>query len=111
MVGFVKRCAVFLLTATTSIVIASACYANDPRCAKPPYGGTVQEFQAIVKYFGGLVPPAKFLSGICNIRYGGNDRAVLYNLGFTDQEIDNKPLADLWVDTITAIHHLAEQPK
>jgi hypothetical protein len=53
--------------------------------------------------------PAKFLSSICEVKFGGADRTTMYNLGFTDQEIDSKPTADLAVDMLTAIRQLAKQ--
>jgi hypothetical protein len=60
------------------------------------YGASVQSFQAFAKNFGHLVTPSKFLPSICQIKYGGADRTSMYNLGFTDQDIDRKPLEDLW---------------
>lgn len=35
----------------------------------------------------------------------------MYNLGFTDQDIDGKPLEDLWVEVLTELHRLARQTK
>ncbi|MFT4115979.1 hypothetical protein [Bradyrhizobium sp.] len=85
--------------------------ADDARCAVPPYGAPVQSFRAFVKNFGSLVPPAKFLPSICQIKYGGAERTPLYNLGFTDSDIDGKPLEDLWVEVLDAVRRLAIQTK
>jgi hypothetical protein len=77
-----------LLAAATLAVLVSTCHGNDPRCAAPPYGDTVQAFQAFVKNFEKYVAPAKVLSSMCQMKFGGADRAAMYNLGFADQEID-----------------------
>lgn len=99
------------MMAALMIHLSSSCLAADPRCSTPPYGGTVQEFQSFVKHFGSYVTPSKFLSSICEVKYGGADRTPMYNLGFTDRDIENKPLADLWVEVISAVHDLAKQSK
>jgi hypothetical protein len=99
----------FVLILVTSVFYTPFGYANDMRCSAPPYGDTVAAFQAFVKYFGQYVPPAKFLSGICDVKYGGADRTPLYNLGFTDKDIETKSTADLGVDMLTALRRLAKQ--
>jgi hypothetical protein len=100
------------LVATSLLMpgIVAAC-ADDARCAVPPYGAPVQSFQAFAKNFGHLVTPSKFLPSICQIKYGGADRTSMYNLGFTDRDIDGKPLEDLWVEVLTELHRLARQTK
>jgi hypothetical protein len=70
-----------VIAAATSIFLMSTCHASDPRCSAPPYGDTVQAFQAYVKNFGQYVAPAKFLSSICEVKFGGADRTAMYNLG------------------------------
>lgn len=98
-----------LLIAVASVSLVSSSYANDQRCNAPPYGDTVQAFQAYVKSFGQYVAPAKFLSSICEVKFGGADRVPMYNLGITDQDIDGKPTADLAVEMLIAIQRLAKQ--
>jgi hypothetical protein len=99
--------------AGTFAVVAFCCQAraDDPRCNAPPYGGTVAEFQAFVKNFGVLVVPTKILPAICNAKFGGADRTGLYNLGFTDQDIDGKDTEDLGVQMIIALKNLADKTK
>jgi hypothetical protein len=94
-------------------VVALCCqgHADDPRCNAPPYGGTIAEFQAFVKNFGALVVPTKILPAICNAKFGGADRTGLYNLGFTDQDIDSKDTEDLGVQMIIALKNLADKTK
>ena len=70
------RSSSILLASVLMVAFASAGHASDPRCSAPPYGGTVQDFQLFVKYFGQYVTPAKFLSGICDVKYGGADRTL-----------------------------------
>jgi hypothetical protein len=62
-----------------------------------------------VKNFGQYVAPAKFLSDICEVKFGGADPAPMYNLGFTDQDINSKSTADLAVDMLDALRRLAKQ--
>lgn len=83
--------------------------ADDARSAVPPYGGSIQSFQAFAKTFGHLVAPSKFLPSICQIKFGGSDRTAMYNLGFTDEDLDRKPLEDLWVEVLTEVHRLASK--
>ena len=83
--------------------------AGDPRCNAPPYGGTVAEFQAFVKNLGSIVTPTEFLPKICNMRYGGAPRTGLYNLGFTDEQIDAKDTVNLAVDVLPALKNLADK--
>ncbi|WP_354105090.1 hypothetical protein [Bradyrhizobium sp. LB14.3] len=99
------------MAASLSMLGAVAAHADDARCAVPPYGASVHSFQAFAKNFGHLVTPSKFLPSMCQIKYGGADRTSMYNLGFTDQDIDGKPLEDLWVEVLTELHRLARQTK
>ncbi|MCK1474149.1 hypothetical protein IVB27_04810 [Bradyrhizobium sp. 197] len=99
------------MAASLPMLGAVAAHADDARCAVPPYGASVHSFQAFAKNFGHLVTPSKFLPSICQIKYGGADRTSMYNLGFTDQDIDGKPLEDLWVEVLTELHRLARQTK
>jgi hypothetical protein len=66
-----------------------AARAEDSRCKVPPYGGAEAKFRSFAATFGVLVTPAKVLSGVCNAKFG-RDRTVLYNLGFTDSDIDSQ---------------------
>jgi hypothetical protein len=93
------------------VVLCSQARADDPRCNAPPYGGTVIKFQAFVKNFGALVVPTKILPAICNAKFGGADRNGLYNLGFTDQDIDTKDTEDLAVQMVIALKNLADKTK
>ena len=93
------------------VALFSQARADDPRCNAPPYGGTIVEFQAFVKNFGALVVPTQILPAICNAKFGGADRTGLYNLGFTDQDIDSKDTEDLGVQMIIALKSLADKTK
>lgn len=95
------------IVAILTVTVQSA-YAADPRCAVPPYGGTVQSFKAFVQSFGHLVVPTKFLSAVCNAKFGG-DRTGMYNLGLTDADIDSKDTEDLAVQMIIAMKNLADK--
>jgi hypothetical protein len=84
------------------MAFSTAAYAGDPRCNAPPYGGTVPEYKAIVANFGQIVVPTRVLSSVCNAKFSGTPRTALYNLGFTDAEIDAKDTEDLAVDMLNA---------
>ena len=94
-----------------AIFCCSQVRADDPRCAAPPYGLRDVSFKAFVKNFGHLVVPTQMLPALCNAKFGGADRAGLYNLGFTDQDIDSKDLGDLAAEVILALHDLASKVK
>jgi hypothetical protein len=102
---------ILLYVATFVVVASPAAHADDPRCSAPPYGGTVAGFQAFVKNFGHIVVPTQTLPAICNAKFSGAPRTGLYNLGFTDQQIDTKSTEDLAVDMIFALKNLADKAK
>jgi hypothetical protein len=83
-----------------------AARAEDSRCKVPPYGGAEAKFRSFAETFGVIVTPAKVLSGVCNAKFGG-DRTMLYNLGFTDSDIDVQDTADLAVEMIGAVRNIA----
>jgi hypothetical protein len=99
------------LAATFVTVLAPAAYAGDPRCNAPPYGSTMTEFKAFVKDYGNVVVPARMLAAVCNAKYGAASRTALYNLGFTDEEIDAKDTVILAFDMIVARTRLADALK
>jgi hypothetical protein len=91
------------------LLCCSQASADDDRCRVPPYGMTDREFKAYVDAFGHLVTSSKILPALCNLKYGRGDRTALYNLGFTDREIESKSLAELAVEELTAIRELARK--
>ena len=102
----VKRTAIAVFFAALSCVANAA----DPRCNAPPSGGTVNGYKAFVKNFGSVVPPVKILGSVCNAKFGG-DRTGLYNLGFTDADIDSKDTATLAADVVMAMKDLVDKVK
>jgi len=88
------------------MVMQTAAHAGDPRCNAPPYGGSVAEFKAFVESFGQIVTPATILPFICMAKFGGESRNALYNLGFTDEQIDKMNLA---VDFLDAVRKVARK--
>ena len=94
--------AAIALSASVSFAVAA-----DPRCSTPPYGGSVATYKAFIKNFGPLLDdPTRMLSGVCDAKFGG-DRTALYNLGFTNADIDTRDTADLAVEVIGAIRNIA----
>jgi hypothetical protein len=88
--------------------IGAPARAADPRCAAPPFGGSMASYQAFVKYFGKVVihgkpvVPDKVLADMCNAKFAKIDRAKLYPLGFTDLEFATKDPEVLGAHLITA---------
>jgi hypothetical protein len=93
------------------IANAEARTADDPRCNTPPYGGSVASYKAFVDTFNHLVTPTKMLSAICNMKFSGADRSALYNLGFTDSEIDSKDTSELAAQLVLALGNLVDKIK
>jgi hypothetical protein len=72
---------------------------------------TEGEFKAFVEALGHIVSPAKTLPIICNMKHSGADRTALYNLGFTDRDIESKKVGDLATGAIMALHNIAIKTK
>jgi uncharacterized protein YecT (DUF1311 family) len=90
-------------------------HAIDPRCNAPPYGGTDAGYQSFVLTLGRLLDPAsperasdKLWSAICKAKFGGLERTGLYNLGFTDAQINATNVDKLAVDMLKALKNLAD---
>jgi hypothetical protein len=65
--------------------------ANDPRCNRPPYGGSPDRYRAALEAFGQKAEEAgKTLEAICNMKFGGADRTPLYKIGLENAEIDRE---------------------
>lgn len=95
-----------LVLGTVLLVLPAA--AADQRCNAPPYGGTVNGYKSFVEHFGQIVTPAHFLGGICQAKYD-HKREGLYNLGFTDGDIDTTPEDELAGQVLLAIKKLADK--
>ena len=97
MSAFAKLSLVAMVVATLS----SAALAGDPRCNRPPYGGSPDRYRAILETFSQkLDSVAKTLGEICNMKFGGADRTALHKLGFTDQDIDTTDTSTLAIDML-----------
>jgi hypothetical protein len=87
---------------------ASSAAAQPSKCSAPPYGGSAAHYRAFIKDFGRLLDnPARMLSAICRAKFEGADRTPLYNLGFTDSEIDGEETSDFAVKMIAALKNLS----
>ena len=88
---------------TAAVIVASslAAGADDPRCSRPPYGGSPDRYRAILEtYKQDLASVDKLLVNICNMKFSGADRSELHKLGFTDQNIDSADTETLAVDVL-----------
>jgi hypothetical protein len=75
--------------AAALIAVTSAAQADDPRCARPPYGGSPDRYRAVLEAYGqDLGRATKALEGICRMKFDGADRSPLYKLQFNDEDIN-----------------------
>jgi hypothetical protein len=89
-----------------AILPVIAAHAEEPKCKAPPYGGTEAKFRSFAQTFGVLVTPSRVLSSVCDAKFGG-DRTMLYNLGFTDADIDARDTVNLAVEMLRAVRNIA----
>ena len=91
------------LAAAIVIAVSSTSYAGDPRCSRPPYGGSPDRYRALNEAYGQKVDDlGKRLEEICNMKFGGADRAELLKLGLTDDAIDKGDTSALAVKMFQA---------
>jgi len=77
------------LFAALLLLVASAAHAADPRCERPPYGGSPDRYRAVLEaYKQDVTQVAKTLEEICRMKFDGADRAALYKLEFKDEDIN-----------------------
>ena len=82
----------------------SMAFAGDPRCNRPPFGGSPDRYRAILENYGQkLDSVTKTLEEICNMKFSGADRTALHTLGFTDEEINRMDTSTLTVDVINGV--------
>lgn len=87
--------------AVALIAVTSAAQASDPRCARPPYGGSPDRYRAVLEAYGqDLGRVTKTLEEICRMKFDGADRAPLYKLQYKDQDIDRMDTEALALDML-----------
>jgi hypothetical protein len=90
-----------LSLAAALIAVASAAQAGDPRCARPPYGGSPDRYRAVLEaYRQDLSRVTKTLEEICRMKFDGADRTALYQLQFKDEDIDRMDTEALALDIL-----------
>jgi hypothetical protein len=91
------------LAAAIVVAVSSTAYADDPRCSKPPYGGSPDRYRALIEAYGLKVDDlTNRLVDICNMKFGGADRAGLLKLGLTNDAIDSLDTSALAVKMLEA---------
>jgi hypothetical protein len=91
------------LAAVVIVAVSSTAYAADPRCSKPPYGGSPDRYRALIEAYGLKVDDlTNRLVDICNMKFGGADRAALLKIGLTNDAIDALDTSALAVKTLEA---------
>ena len=89
------------LIAVTSIAVTSTAQADDPRCARPPYGGSPDRYRAVLEaYRQDLGKVTKTLEEICRMKFDGADRTPLYKLQYKDADIDRMDTEALALDML-----------
>ena len=97
--------------AAALIAVASAAQAADPRCERPPYGGSPDRYRAVLEaYKQDLAQVTKTLEGICRMKFDGADRAALYKLQYKDEDIDRMDTEALALDMLKS-NGLKPDPK
>jgi hypothetical protein len=83
------------------IAVTSAAQAADPRCARPPYGGSPDRYRAVLEAYGqDLSQVSKTLEEICRMKFDGADRTSLYRLQYRDADIDRMDTDALALDML-----------
>ena len=83
------------------IAVTTTAQAADPRCAKPPYGGSPDRYRAVLEaYKQDLGQVTRTLEGICRMKFEGADRTALYKLQFKDEDIDRMDTEALALDVL-----------
>ena len=87
--------------AAALIAVSSAAQAADPRCDRPPYGGSPNRYRAVLEaYKQDPSQVAKTLEEICRMKFDGADRTALYKLQFKDEDIDRMDTEALALDML-----------
>ena len=87
--------------AAALIAITSAAQAADPRCDRPPYGGSPDRYRAVLEaYKQDVAQVAKTLEEICRMKFDGADRTALYKLQYKDEDIDRMDTEALALDML-----------
>ena len=87
--------------AATLIAVTSAAQAGDPRCTRPPYGGSPDRYRAVLEAYGqDLGQVSKTLEDVCRMKFDGADRASLYKLQYKDEDIDRMDTEALALDML-----------
>ena len=85
----------------TLIAVTSSAQADDPRCARPPYGGSPDRYRAVLEAYGqDLGKVTKTLEEICRMKFDGADRTALYKLHYKDEEINRMDTEALALDML-----------
>jgi hypothetical protein len=91
------------LAAAIVVAVSSTAHAGDPRCNRPPYGGSPDRYRALTQAYSQTVDDLSTkLEGICNMKFGGADRTELLNLGLTNDAIDKADTSVLAVKLFQA---------
>ena len=87
--------------AAALIAVSSMAQAADPRCNRPPYGGSPDRYRAVLEaYRQNLDQITKTLEEICRMKFDGADRTALYELQFKDEDIDRMDTEALALDML-----------
>ncbi len=84
-----------------AVAWSSTALADDPRCSRPPYGGSPDRYRAMQERYGRqLETITPTIQEVCNIKFSGADRAPLLKLGFSNADIDGGDTETLVVELL-----------
>jgi hypothetical protein len=98
-----------------------AAQAHDERCAAPPYGASMEAYNAFIaeaRQSGETESPAprkpsreatELLAKICRMKYQSADRTELYRAGFTPEDIDQSSTVMLTAEYLGVLKYVAFQ--
>ena len=100
---------------------ASATQVRDDRCKEPPYGASMEAYNVFVAETDQSAradtpsagkPPLgalDLLANICEMKYGAEDRAELYRVGFTPEDFDRMSTVMLTSEYLGVMKYVAFQ--
>ncbi len=94
------------------ILACAAVRASEERCAAPPYGASMEAYNAFLAEAprsGEIDRNTDLLARICRMKYAGADRTELYRAGFTPDDIEHSSTVMLTSEYLGVMKYVAFQ--
>jgi hypothetical protein len=105
------KLAVALIISLHALAWAAA-QAREERCAAPPYGASMEAYNALIAegpHSGPAEGPAGILAKVCRMKYDAADRTELYRAGFTPEDIEHSSTVMLTSEYLGVLKYVAFQ--